>query len=202
MESQLKISRPSRMKLIATFGLLMLSGTALAVAPATEARIGEVVLSVPPQFKGPETASLGGRTSTVAYAISGVPGTPGGVLQITRMEGDTPPSNMSETEVARLTSQYLLRMLAGIERARTRFTRSTPQTMRLGGMVATKITWAGHLGDLPTNGAMYCVLAGPDLIWLHAFGPGNKPDEHTIQAIAAIETLSMAPSEKPSAPAP
>jgi hypothetical protein len=170
-----------------TLALLAISVSTLAA----EARIGALVLSIPPQFKGPISAVPAEHTSTIAYGVSSSPGTPGTVLQVTRLEGGRPPPNLSEADATRLRSQYLLEMLSGIERARTEFSRSSPQSIRLGGLMASKVTWKGALRGMPVNGVMYCMVVGPDLVWIHAFGPGNKPDASTSQAIAAIETLTV-----------
>ena len=170
-----------------TLALLSISVGTLA----DEARIGELLLSIPEQFKGPVSGAPAEHTSTIAYAVSSSPGTPGAVLQVTRLEGDRPPPSLSEAEATRLRSQYLHQMLGGIERARADFTRSSPQNVRLGGLMASKITWKGKLRGVQTNGAMYCMVVGSDLVWLHAFGPGGEPDPDTSQAIIAIETLAV-----------
>ena len=98
---------------------------------------------------------------------------------------------MSDADATRLRSRYLLQMLSGIERARSEFSQSSPQSIGLGGLMASKVTWKGALHGVPTNGVMYCMVVGPDLVWLHAFGPGNEPDASTSQAIVAIETLAV-----------
>ena len=61
--------------------------------------------------------------------------------------------------------------------------------------MASKVTWKGVLHGLPTNGVMYCMVVGPDLVWLHAFGPGDEPDASTSQAVVAIETLAVLASK-------
>src|SRR5687767_13371001 len=97
-----------------TLALLSISVGTLA----DEARIGELLLSIPEQFKGPVSGAPAEHISTIAYAVSSSPGTPGAVLQVTRLEGDRPPPSLSEAEATRLRSQYLHQMLGGIERAR------------------------------------------------------------------------------------
>lgn len=159
---------------------------------ATEAKIGELVLNVPSQFKGPASSTPAADTRIVGYTTGDDSGKPGTVLQVTRLLADGPPPAMSEAETTRMTSRYVLEMLAGVERRRTDFARTSPEVLRLGGLLASKVTWTGKMNGLPMNGAMYCVIVGNELVTLHAFGPGESPDPSTSQAISAIQNLKVA----------
>lgn len=173
----------------------LMLGFAAMPSIAAEARIGSVVLTVPAVFKGPAKAEADAGAEVLGYSASEGVTEPAAVLQLTRYLLPTVPDNLSESELEKGTSQYLLQMMTGVERRRTEYTQSVPVKIRLGGRVAAKATWRGNSNGAAMNGTMYCVLVGKDVVWLHAFGPGNEPSVNVALAIRAIEALRIQPAK-------
>jgi len=173
----------------------LLLGFAALPSMAADARVGSVVLTVPAVFKGPAKAEADAGVEVLGYSASEGVTQPAAVLQLTRYVLPTVPDNLSDSELEQGTSQYLLQMMTGIERRRTEYTQTAPVKIRLGGKVAAKATWQGNSNGAAMNGTMYCVLSGKDVIWLHAFGPGNEASVNVALAIRAIEALRIEPAK-------
>ena len=154
------------------------------LSSAADFQFGGVTLSIPGSYRGPVGASPAAGMETVAFAGRGWPDSPANVLQLTRIELPVAPGDSTAT-----LSKYLLEMLGGIERHRSAYSRTAPEYVRLGSLKAVRAGWKGSLQNLPTNGVMYCAIVGTRLLYFHAFGPGDVPDDELKQAIRAIEAL-------------
>ena len=129
-------------------------------------------------------ASPATGAETVVFAGRGWPDSPANVLQLTRIELPFAPGESAATR-----SKYLLEMLGGIERHRSSYSRTAPEEVRLGSMKGVRARWKGTLHSLRTNGVMYCAIVGTRLLYFHAFGPGDAPDDELKEAIRAVEAL-------------
>jgi hypothetical protein len=151
-----------------------------------------VALVVPDQFAGPARAAPASNAESIAFAVSRGPGVPGTALQITRYDFGDPLPMDTEDDKFNAASQYLLEMLKGIERHRTSYTQTVPVKALLAGTVSARSSWKGNLHGIPVNGVMFCFVRGSTVLFFHAFGSGDNPDDDMILAVKAIEDLRIA----------
>lgn len=167
---------------------------AIAVAGplvAGEAHFAGVTVMVPPQFSDPVRATPDPSSEVLAYSSASTPGVPRDVLQFTRYTIRSIPPDLSEADIAKGTTQYLTQMLQGIERARTSYVQTAPARIQLGGKTGSRASWTGKLNGAPTNGVMYCLILGTDIVLIHAFGGGTQPSDSLKQVYQAVEQLRV-----------
>jgi hypothetical protein len=156
-------------------------------AYADQIHVGPFVVVLPDSFAGPTRAAPDSNTEIVAYASHRNDAVPANVIEFTRYTVGSAPPNADENTYAEGAQNYLLQMLQGVERRRTDYLQPPVTRLRLGGHVAARATWTGTLQGVPLNGVMYCAIIGTDAWFVHAFGPGNRPDSDLQSVIAAIE---------------
>jgi hypothetical protein len=158
-------------------------------ARAEEFEIAGFALDVPARFEGPVTAEPDAHSKTYAFAVHTVVSSPSTVLQITVYDPGIDLGQSKSAELAELSQRYLLQMLQGIERRRTEYRQSEPQSIRLAGTPAAEVTWSGKANGLETNGKMFCVVSGSGLVFLHVMGGGSSPNADMAAAIGAVGKL-------------
>lgn len=164
----------------------------LAFAPLIEAKgfeVGGLFVDVPARFEGPSSAEPNPNSKTYAFVVPSVTLSPSTVLQITTVDLGVDLSRQKGSQLTEISNQYLMQMLAGIERRRTEYRRSDPISIRLGGIPGVEATWSGKLNGLETNGVIFCVATGAEIIFLHVFGDGAAPNLDMAIAIKAVEGL-------------
>lgn len=171
--------------------LVLLSLAAAGPIVAGEVHFSGVVVVVPPQFSGPVRATPDQASEVVAYSSGGAPSVPREVLQFTRYSMAGIPPDLSDADIEKGTTQYLLQMLQGIERRRTSYAQTAPIRIQLGGKTGFRASWTGGLDGTPTNGVMYCLILGSNVVLIHAFGEGTQPSDLLKQAFRAVERLNV-----------
>lgn len=118
--------------------------------------------------------------------------TPGArtLLQISVYDtGGKIPATLKKEELSQGAEKYLLDFLKGIERRRTNFVRGDALHLTLGGVPAAKVSWNGDLQGMPTNGVMYCVIVGQNVISFHTQDSGSEPTAAMRLAMKSIESM-------------
>lgn len=184
-------------KLLAVILLSVLPVAACFARPFTA---HGVTLEIPDGFNGPMVENADGARVYGFTQHASAPGTKT-VLQMSVYDfGKNLPPDLSPKVLMDGSKRYLLQFLKGVERRRTGFSQSDLVSMSLGGIPASKIAWKGDLQGRPTNGVMYCLIAGSTVISLHTQDSGNHVTPGMQQAIHAIEALAVAGKPVESAP--
>ena len=113
------------------------------------------------------------------------------LLQLTAFDTKKSFPPLTQGEMWKVTDKYLRDVLKGVERRRAQFSKGTIAHISLGGAPASKIAWTGRVGDLPTNGIMYCVIVGSEIVSLHTQDAGTVITASMAQAVHAIESLTI-----------
>jgi hypothetical protein len=156
-----------------------------------------MTLVVPEGFAGPVQQRPGPGALTVGYSKPTPNSTSGTLLQISVFEPDSQAGAPPEDQRSALTEQYLLQFLGGIERARTSFSKSAVEEVRLGGIPAARIRWQGEARGAQMSGVMYCVIVGSRLISFHTQALSDAPPANMSDAMRAIESVKFKQPAKP-----
>ena len=153
---------------------------------------GVVTIDIPQDFIGPSSQSPAPGTLTVAYSKPYDDRDGGTLLQITRADlGDglleIPPDKLGD-----IATVYLSQFLGGVERRRTDFKVSAPETVTLDGLPAARATWSGARDGVETTGVMYCVVVGTVVVSLHTQDIVGAPQENRSDAMRAFEGIKFA----------
>jgi hypothetical protein len=150
-----------------------------------------MTLAVPGGFEGPVTQRPGPGALSVGYSKPTPDSTSGTLLQITVYEPDAQAGPVPEDQRAALTESYLLQFLGGVERARTSFSKSAVEKLRLGGIPAARVRWNGTAQGSQMSGVMYCVIVGTRLVSFHTQSLSDAPPANMSEAMRAIETVKF-----------
>ena len=167
-------------------GLLCL---AVSSVEAGNFAIDKFVIDIPEKFEGPVSAKPDAHTKTHAFTVPRAETSSAAVLQITSVNRAIALSQHADSELLEISERNLLQMLQGIERRRTEYRRSEPQAIRLAGVPAAEVAWAGKVNGLETNGKMFCVVSESGLIFFHVMGGGGSPNSDMAAAISAVKKL-------------
>ena len=162
--------------------LLLLACGVMSTANARDYRFDELTLNLPEGIQGPISMAPAPGVETIVFPGQGWPETPANVLQLTRRELGVKP-----TDAAGAASRHLLDLLGAVERHRSAYSQTPVEAVRLGSVAGVRAKWKGTLQGIVMNGVMYCALIGTRVLYFHAFGPGETPDEELKQLIGAVE---------------
>lgn len=175
--------------------LLPVSLVLLLIAqPAVAAGVGfgGVRIDLPAQYSGPVRKKPNPTVETMTFVMFHQSGVPSDNVVLTRYEfGDKIPQNLSDDDLEKGATQYLLQTIDSIGKARSSYTQTEPHEIRLGGRVGSQSSWTGFLQGAPTNGKMYCLIVGTQVVIIHAFGGGDHPSKDLTAAMHAIESLTL-----------
>jgi hypothetical protein len=151
-----------------------------------------ITLDIPAGFEGPVTQNnMDGR----AFGYSKQSLAPGirTLLQITIVDpgNNANPATLTKEELSQGAEKYVLDFLQSVERSRTEFKKGNVAHLVLGGIPAAKISWQGNAQGIATNGIMYCVIVGGNVVLLHTQDAGNKATGNMREAIGAFEKFKI-----------
>lgn len=174
-------------------GLAAVSVTLLCwVSPdvhSAEFPIGGFVLNVPAKFQGPVALKSEAMVNAYTFTVPGAVLEKSTGLQLVVQETDMLASQLTEAELVEISRRYLSNMLQAVGRRRTDFRKSEPTAITLAGAPASEVSWTGRMNGHMSNGRLYCLATGSDILFLHVMGPGAVPDADMKTAIQAIKAL-------------
>lgn len=151
------------------------------------ARFGRVVIEIPADFESPHHLFPNKQTELDVY-VSKKSITPT-LLQMSRIVVPEARSDLSENDRYEAASNFLVGFLQEFRKNVTDWSRSSVETVRLGGYVAARAKWKGIFHGVPNTGVMYIVVFGTDSFCFHAFGRTDVPNITLKSAIRVIEEL-------------
>ena len=173
-----------RSKIARLIGILYLALPALA--QSGEFKIGIFAIEIPSRYEGPTISSPDRRIQVYLFSVAPQGQEEMNALQIILQESTTAGYQATGAEKADVCRQLLSKMILSVERRRSAFKRTELEQMALDGLPAIEASWTGKLGELETNGTLFCVPSGPDMVLFHATGSGSSPSSDTRDAIRAI----------------
>lgn len=148
-----------------------------------------ITIDVPKGFDGPIESKPNALSEAVGFTVPGIVGSPPNTLQMVRMQLPAMLPPMNDDERFQVLTMHLTKMLKALEARRTSYSQTAIERVRLGGLLAARATWSGNAQAFPMSGVFYCVLIDTGVFFLQASGPGEKPDQHQVQAIEALKAL-------------
>jgi|SRR5579872_745035 len=178
------------------FAVIAMSAGAVAPgqsAPASPARVGPVLIAIPPGFAAAPSQKLK-DTRLSAWTKSVRDGSIKTLLQVTVYNlGSHPDKTLSDQELVDGARQYLRQALVAVERRRAQFHASAESRIAIAGAPAFKATWNGAVGTRNTVGVMYSViLRGRYSVLLQTQDLGDTPSSGMLEAMQAIESIKVA----------
>lgn len=156
-------------------------------ANALEFLGGEI--EIPYGFEGPVTKNMGGGSSVIAFTKPHKGDGTGTLLQITVWDPGQSFPPMSDDELKKGSSKYLLQFLSGIERARSSFTSSDIKFVSISGIPVAKTEWKGKARGKNMHGTMYCYIYDSKIISLHTQDFEKYNGRYTDSVIASFESI-------------
>jgi hypothetical protein len=183
-----------RARLSALFAALFIVDAAFAAPPA---HVGPIIITVPDGFQAAPTQRMK-KVLVTAWTKSVRDGSMKTLLQINVVDFGTPASSRDNSIYA---EKYLRQFLSGIEHRRSHYVASPIAHVQLAGLPAVRATWNGAVGDHAVVGVMYSVIVKNRFaVILHTQDLGSVPSTGMLEAMRAIESVSLVTSPPPAVP--
>lgn len=148
---------------------------------------GRVLIEIPTEFESPRRLYPNKQSELDVYVSK--KDLPPTLLQLTRIVVPEVQSDLSEENRYGAASNFLAGFLQEFSKNVKDWSRSSTETVRLGGNVAVRAKWTGIFHGVPNTGVMYFVVFGMDSFCFHAFGRTDVPNSALKSAIRAVEEL-------------
>lgn len=173
------------------FMLLLFTVTA-SVAFGGQARVKSFSLDLPKGFGGPITQSSG-PAEIVAFAKPHEGQETNSLIQFTIVNLQKVPSDADLRSATVTNKKYLMKLIDGIERRRTKFWKGNYREISIAGIPGNKIEWSGNVEEIGMKGVYYTFifqgyLYAISLQDILPYAEDNLPD--MIKAIEAIKQSS------------
>lgn len=156
---------------------------------STVARFGRVLIEIPVEFESPHRLRPNKQTELNVYVSK--KDLPPTLLQLTRIVVPEVRSDLSEKNRYGAASNFLTGFLQEFSKNVADWSRSSTETVQLGGHVAVRAKWTGIFHGIPNTGTMYFIVFGTDSFCFHAFGRTDVPNSTLESAIRVIEELRV-----------
>lgn len=153
------------------------------------ARFGRVLIEILSEFESPHHLFPNKLTELDVY-VSKKDLSPT-LFQLTRIVVPEVRSDLSEKNRYGAASNFFTGFLQEFSKNVTDWSRSSAETVRLGGYVGVRAKWTGIFHGVPNTGVMYLVVFGTDSFCFHAFGRADVPNPTLNSAIRAIEQFEQ-----------
>ncbi len=151
---------------------------------------GDGSIDVPEGFEGPVEKSMGQGATTTAFTYPHGNGG-GALLQITAWDPGQDFPQMSDDQLRAGSKQYLLQLIAGVERKRNEFKQQKVEFIQISGHPAAKVTWSGELQGKDVHGVMYCLIFNSKIYSFHTQDFSSFNERYSALAVNAIEAVEL-----------